>query len=66
MTAEENEVIPDSIGNINDVLWFMEHSDVFKFYILGAAARFFLENKETIKKDIQLRREERIKQNIQE
>ena len=66
MTAEENEEMPSSFRNIDDVLWFMEHSDVFKYFILGQAARFFLENKETIKKDIQLRREERIKQNKQE
>lgn len=56
MTDEENEEIPDFIGNTDDLLWFIEHSELFKFHILGEASRFFLENEETIRRDIQLRR----------
>lgn len=56
MTVEENEKIRDFIGNIDDLVWFMEHSELFRYHILGEASRFFLENEGTIKRDIQLRR----------
>jgi hypothetical protein len=62
MTAEENEAIRDSIGNIDDLLWFIEHSELFKFHILGEASRFFLENEETIRRDIQYQREKKKKE----
>ena len=55
---EEKEYI-DNIETVNDVVWFMEHSDIFKYYILGEASRFFSENEETIRRDIQLRRKKR-------
>jgi hypothetical protein len=59
MTAEKNEEMPKSIGSIDDLLWLIEHSEMFKYHMLFSGARFLLENRDIIKKDIQLSIKER-------
>lgn len=49
---EEKEYVRD-IVTVDDLLWLIEHSDMFKNTIMGFAAKFNYENEETIKKNIE-------------
>ncbi len=61
MSGEENEEMLDSIDNIDELLWFLEHSELFKMTIIAEAKRFFYGNRDSIKEDIKHERKKRKK-----
>ncbi|NIM14522.1 MAG: helix-turn-helix domain-containing protein [Candidatus Aminicenantes bacterium] len=42
----------DEIETIDDLLWFMEHSSMFRNSIMGYAAKFLYENEQFLKKNV--------------
>jgi transcriptional regulator with XRE-family HTH domain len=54
---EEKEYV-GNIRNVNDLVWFMEHSTMFKNTMMGFAQKFHYENEEIIKKNIKREQEE--------
>lgn len=54
---EEKEYV-DNIETVNDLVWLMEHSTMFKNTMLGFAQKFHYENEEIIKKNIKREQEE--------
>jgi len=59
--VEENEGMFDSIDNIDDMLWFIDHSELFKFSILAEAKKFLYGNRTIIEEDIKHERNKRKK-----
>ena len=57
--SEEEE--RDDISSIDDMIWFLENSNLFNLNVMGFAARFFFENEEHIDKDLAKRRKKREK-----
>ena len=46
----------DEIESIDDLVWYLEHSNLFNLNVMGYAARFFFENEEHIKKELERKR----------
>jgi hypothetical protein len=46
----------DDIVSIDDLVWYLEHSNLFNLNVMGFAARFFFENEEHIKKELERQR----------
>lgn len=46
----------DEVEGIDDLLWFLEHSPLFKNTIMGFAAKFHYDNEEIIKRNIEKQR----------
>jgi hypothetical protein len=46
----------------DDLLWFMEHSELFRMKIMVEAKRFLYDSEENIRKDIQYERKKRKKE----
>lgn len=49
----------DEIVSIDDLVWYLEHSNLFNLNVMGYAARFFFENEEHIKKELARRRQKK-------
>lgn len=49
----------DDIVSIDDVVWYLEHSNLFNLNVMGYAARFFFENEEHIKKELARKRQKK-------
>jgi len=43
----------DDIRTSDDLLWFMEHSSMFRNSIMGMAEKFLIENEQFLKKNVQ-------------
>jgi hypothetical protein len=54
-TGEEKYI--DEIVSIDDLVWYLEHSNLFNLNVMGYAARFFFENEEHIKKELERKRQ---------
>ncbi len=52
----DDELIVDHIESIDDLLWYLENSTMFRNQVLGYAAQIRYENEEVIKKDIARKR----------
>ena len=61
MAVEESEEMRDKIETTNDLLWFLEHSELFRLKIMYEATLFLNESLENIRRDIQHQREKRKK-----
>jgi transcriptional regulator with XRE-family HTH domain len=48
----------ENIQTLNELVWFMEHSTMFKNTMMGFAQKFHYENEEIIKKNIKREQEE--------
>ena len=59
--AREDKYI-DDIETIDDLVWYLEHSNLFNLNVMGYAARFFFENEEHIKKELERKRKKREKE----
>lgn len=66
MEVEDSEVIKDSIDTTDDLLWFLDHSEIFRMKIMVEAKRYLYESEENIRKDIQHERKKRKKEEKQE
>lgn len=42
----------EDIENVDDLLWFIDHSPLFKFNLMGFATKFHYENEDLIKRNI--------------
>ena len=51
-----DELIIDHIETIDDLLWYLDNSTMFRNQVLGYAAQIRYENEEVIKKDISRKR----------
>jgi len=60
---KESEAIRDSIDTTEDLLWFLEHSELFRMKIMVEAKRYLYDSEENIRKDIQHERKKREKEN---
>jgi transcriptional regulator with XRE-family HTH domain len=56
--AVEDKYI-DEIVSIDDLVWYLENSNLFNLNVMGYAARFFFENEEHIKKELERKRKKR-------
>jgi transcriptional regulator with XRE-family HTH domain len=56
--AREDKYI-DDIESIDDLVWYLEHSNLFNLNVMGYAARFFFENEEHIKKELERKRKKK-------
>ncbi len=56
-----NEEMLDSIDNIDELLWFLEHSELFKMSFLAEAKKFLYGNRKIIEEDIKHERNKRKK-----
>jgi len=54
--GEGDEFEVDHIETIDDLLWYLENSTMFRNQVLGYAAQIRYENEEVIRKDIAARR----------
>ena len=61
LEVEEDEGMRDSIDSNDDLLWFMEHSELFRMNIMVEAKRYLYESEENIRRDIQHERKKRKK-----
>jgi len=52
----------DEIESIDDLVWYLEHSNLFNLNVMGYAARFFFENEEHIKKELERKRKKKEKE----
>lgn len=52
----------DEIESIDDLVWYLEHSNIFNLNVMGYAARFFFENEENIKKELERKRRKKEKE----
>ena len=59
--VEENKEMSDSIDNIDELLWFLENSELFKMSILSEAKKFLYGNRKSIEEDIKHERNKRKK-----
>jgi transcriptional regulator with XRE-family HTH domain len=59
--AEESEEMLDYIDNIDELLWFLEHSKFFKMSIIAEAKKFLYVNRTIIEEDIKHERNKRKK-----
>jgi len=66
MDVEDNEAIRDTIDTNDDLLWFLENSELFRMKIMIEAKRFLYDSEENIRKDIQHERKKRKKEEKQE
>ncbi|MGD2093007.1 MAG: helix-turn-helix domain-containing protein [Candidatus Aminicenantes bacterium] len=66
LAVEESEGMRDSIDSTDDLLWFMEHSELFRMKIMVEAKRYLYESEENIRRDIQHERKKRKKEEKQE
>jgi len=66
MEVEESEVIRESIDTTDDLLWFLDHSELFRMKIMVEAKRYLYDSEENIRKDIQHERKKRKKEEEQE
>jgi transcriptional regulator with XRE-family HTH domain len=66
LAVEENEGMRDSIDTNDDLLWFLEHSELFRMKIMVEAKRFLYDSEENIRRDIQHERKKRKKEEKQE
>jgi transcriptional regulator with XRE-family HTH domain len=62
MAIEESEEIRDSIDTTDDLLWFLDHSELFRMKLMVEAKRFFYDSEENIRKDIQHQRKKKKKE----
>lgn len=62
LIVEEEKGMRDSIDSNDDLLWFMEHSELFRMKILVEAKRYLYESEENIRRDIQHEKKKRKKQ----
>jgi hypothetical protein len=62
MAVEESEEMRDKIETTNDLLWFLEHSELFRLKIMYEATLFLNESLENIRRDIQHQREKKKKE----
>jgi transcriptional regulator with XRE-family HTH domain len=61
MAAEENETMRESIDTTDDLIWFLDHSEIFRMKIMMEAKSYLYDNEEHIKKDIDHERKKRKK-----
>jgi transcriptional regulator with XRE-family HTH domain len=59
LAFEEDEGMRDSIDSNDDLLWFLEHSELFRMKIMVEAKRFLYDSEENIRRDIQHERKKR-------
>ena len=57
-TINEEKEYVDNIQTVNDLVWLMEHSTMFKNTMMGFAQKFHYENERIIKKNIKREQEE--------
>jgi transcriptional regulator with XRE-family HTH domain len=62
IAVEESENILDSIDTTDNLIWFLDHSELFRMKIMVEAKRFLYESEENIRRDIQHERKKRKKQ----
>jgi transcriptional regulator with XRE-family HTH domain len=62
LAVEESDAMKDSIDTTDDLLWFLDHSELFRMKIMVEAKRFLYESEENIRKDIQHQRKKRKKE----
>ena len=56
--GDEDKYI-DEIVSMDDLVWYLEHSNIFNLNVMGYAARFFFENEEHIKKELERKRQKK-------
>jgi transcriptional regulator with XRE-family HTH domain len=56
--AGEDKYI-DEIESIDDLVWYLEHSNLFNLNVMGYSARFFFENEDHIKKELSRKRQKK-------
>jgi transcriptional regulator with XRE-family HTH domain len=59
--VEANEEMLESIDNIDELLWFLEHSELFKMRIIAEAKNFLYGHRKNIEEDIKHERNKRKK-----
>lgn len=52
----------DEIVSIDDLVWYLEYSNLFNLNVMGFAARFFFENEKHIKKELERHRQKKDKE----
>lgn len=56
------DIYIDEIETIDDLVWYLEHSNLFNLNVMGYAARFFFENEDHIKKELERKRKKKDRQ----
>ncbi|MCP5050359.1 MAG: helix-turn-helix transcriptional regulator [bacterium] len=51
--APDERQTVDDVNSLEDLLWLLEHSPAFKHNIMGYAAKYFFDNNEMIRKNIE-------------
>jgi transcriptional regulator with XRE-family HTH domain len=58
-TPEKEKEFVDNIQNVNDLLWLLDHSSLFRNTVMGFGEKFLYENEAIIKKNIKMNQKEK-------
>lgn len=58
-TPEKEKEFVNDIQNVNDLLWLLEHSSLFRNTIIGFGEKFLYENEDIIKRNIKKNQKEK-------